>query len=64
MEITHQPRPGARAMLDHALAYAALGIPAMPLFKSNSREGVRLRVVVGGIVRSVLSTPRQGVGGY
>ena len=29
--------------LDHALAYAALGIPVMPLFESNSHQGVQLR---------------------
>lgn len=33
MQFTHQPQPAAGGMLEHALAYAALGIPVMPLFE-------------------------------
>jgi hypothetical protein len=36
MEFTHQPTPVTGAMLDHALAYAGLGIPVMPLFEPRS----------------------------
>jgi hypothetical protein len=36
MQFTHQPRPVADGMLEHALAYAALGIPVMPLFEPGA----------------------------